>query len=306
MNTRIGILGTAKGPHIQSLVSALQQQGVQPVLLPPTFLTSRVPGYTTAETSAGQLAVDDMAALLVRSLPGGSLEQVIYRMDALHRLENAGVRVINRPGTLEKMVDKFYTLALLADAGVPVPPTVVTERFEQAMAAAREMGAVVVKPLFGSLGTGITLVEDMEVAYRVFRALELGRYVYYLQQFLPHGNEDFRLFVLDGRVVAAMRRRGTGWKTNIACGASAEYVDPDPVLAELAVKTAAILAADYVGVDILISQERPYVIEANGIPGWAGLQSVARVDIAGLVAQYVIKAAELAAGRSSPVSYAVI
>lgn len=289
MIARIGILGTAQGSHIQALVGAFQHHSVQPMLIPPTLLTSSVPGYTTATVLSEQLAINDMDALLVRSLPGGSLEQVIYRMDVLHRLEKYGVRVINRPGTLEKMVDKFYTLALLADAGVPVPPTVVTERFDQAMAAVKEMGAVVVKPLFGSLGTGITLVDDLEIAYRVFRALEMSRYVYYLQKFLPHGNEDYRLFVIDRQVVAAMRRRGTNWKTNISCGATAEYVVPEPVLVELALKTAKVLDADYVGVDILISNDKPYVLEANGIPGWTGLQSVAKVNIADLLVQYVLE-----------------
>ncbi|HML35282.1 ATP-grasp domain-containing protein [Sporomusa sphaeroides] len=291
MNTRIGILGTAQGPHIQSLLKSFHHHSVQPILIPPTFLTSRVPGHTTAVSLSEQLAINDINALLVRSLPGGSLEQVIYRMDVLHRLEKSGVRVINRPGTLEKMVDKFYTLALLADAGIPVPPTVVTERFEQAMAAVSEMGTVVVKPLFGSLGTGITLVDDPEIAYRVFRALELGRYVYYLQQFLPHDNEDYRLFIIEGQVVAAMRRRGTSWKTNISCGATAEYVNPDPVLAQLALNTADVLNADYVGVDILISNDKPYVLEANGIPGWMGLQTVAKVNIADLLVQYVLETA---------------
>ncbi|MDR3560297.1 MAG: RimK family alpha-L-glutamate ligase [Negativicutes bacterium] len=290
---RVGILGTIQGPHVQSLVKAFGDLGTDVAVLPPTRLTSHIPGRTEVSDAKGPAAVEDLDALLVRSLPGGSLEQVIYRVNVLHRLEQAGLRVINRAETLEKTVDKFYTLALLATAGLPVPRTVVTERHDQAMQAVADLGAVVVKPLFGSLGTGMTLVDDREVAYRVFRALEMGRYVFYLQEFLPHDNEDFRIFVLDGQIAGAMRRRGKGWKTNIACGGVAEYFEPDAVLADLALKTAAILNADYVGVDILISQGKPYILEANGIPGWSGLQTVCPVDIAGLLARYVARAARL-------------
>jgi ribosomal protein S6--L-glutamate ligase/tetrahydromethanopterin:alpha-L-glutamate ligase len=124
--------------------------------------------------------------------------------------------------------------------------------------------------------------------------LELVRSVYYLQKFLPHNNEDYRLMVVGGEVVGAMRRRGESWKTNIACGAVAEYVKPDPVLEGLAIKTAEILGADCVGVDILISQGLPYIIEANGIPGWSGLQSVSSVNIARVVAEYAVNQAQLA------------
>ncbi|SHI29933.1 ATP-grasp domain-containing protein [Desulfosporosinus lacus] len=288
---RIGIMGTAKGPHIQALAKALQNTGAEVILVPPQRLTSFIPEPATIITGSDGYRENlrELDALLVRSLPGGSLEQVIYRVDVLHRLEKLGLKVINRAVVLEKTVDKFYTSALLGDAGLPVPRTVVTESFEQAMEGVKKMGRVVVKPLFGSLGTGMVLVEDQEVAYRVFRALELGRYVYYLQEFLPHNNEDYRLFVVGGEVISTMRRRGETWKTNIACGAVAEYVEPDPVLSRLALKTAELLGADYLGVDILISNGQPYIIEANGIPGWTGLQSVTPVKIADVLADYTVR-----------------
>lgn len=287
---KIGIMGTAKGPHIQALATALKNRGAEVIFVSPQRLTSLIPEPSTILTNSNgsRENLDDLGALLVRSLPGGSLEQVIYRLDVLHRLEKLGLKVINRASVLEKSVDKFYTSALLADAGLPVPKTIVTESFDQAMEAVRKMGVVVVKPLFGSLGNGMVLVEDLEVAYRVFRALDLGRYVYYLQEFLPHDNEDYRLFVVGGEVISAMRRRGENWKTNIACGAIAEYVVPDPVLSKLALKTAELLGADYLGVDILISHGQPYIIEANGIPGWTGLQSVTHVNIADVLAEYTV------------------
>ena len=81
-------------------------------------------------------------------------------MDALHRLENLGVRVVNSASSIERTVDKYYTSFLLADAEIPTPRTLVTEDFEAALAACREMKDVVVKPLFGSEGKGIVRVNQ--------------------------------------------------------------------------------------------------------------------------------------------------
>jgi len=288
---RIGILGTAKGPQVQIMSEVLKELGAEVSLIDPKRLTSFLPQSRTlyTENGASSLQLEELDALLVRSLPGGSLEQVIYRVNVLHRLEMLGLKVINSATLIEKTVDKFFTSAILAAAGLPVPRTIVTERFDQAIEAVGELGSVVVKPIFGSLGKGIVLVEDLDIAHRVFRALEMGRYIYYLQEFLPNGNEDLRVFVLGGRVVGAMRRRGANWKTNIACGSRAEAYQPEEEIARLAIRTAEILKADYLGVDILISKDRPYVIEANGIPGWTGLQSVSKTDIAAALAEYILE-----------------
>jgi ribosomal protein S6--L-glutamate ligase/tetrahydromethanopterin:alpha-L-glutamate ligase len=232
----------------------------------------------------------------VRAIPGGSLEQIIFRVDVLHRLENAGVRIVNPPTTIERTVDKYYTSSLLEDAGLPTPRTVVTERFDEALAAFHELGGdVVVKPLFGSEGRGMARVSDPDTAYRVFRALELGRYVYYLQEFIPHAshaphaNEDIRAFVVGDRVVAAMVRRADFWKTNVAQGAEAEPLTLSAGLVEMSLRAARALDADYAGVDILRSEEgQVYVSEVNGIPGWAKLQQVTGVDVAEILVEHVI------------------
>ncbi|WP_347489839.1 ATP-grasp domain-containing protein [Desulfoscipio sp. XC116] len=288
---RIGILGVAKGPQVQIMSEVLKKLGTEVILIDPKRLTSFLPQSCTlyTENDASVLQLEELDALLVRSLPGGSLEQVIYRVNVLHRLEMLGLKVINSASLIEKTVDKFFTSAILAAAGLPVPRTIVTERFDQAIEAVGELGSVVVKPVFGSLGKGIVLVEDLDIAHRVFRALEMGRYIYYLQEFLPNGNEDLRIFVIGGKVVGAMRRRGSGWKTNIACGSRAEVYQPEKEIARMAVQTAKLLKADYLGVDILISNDTPYVIEANGIPGWTGLQSVSETDIAAALAEYTLE-----------------
>jgi RimK family alpha-L-glutamate ligase len=159
------------------------------------------------------------------------------------------------------------------------------------LAAFHELGGdVVVKPLFGSEGRGMVRVSDPDTAYRALRALELGRYVYYLQEFVPHGCEDIRAFVVGQQVVAAMVRQGQTWKTNIAQGARAVPLSPDASLCALAGQAARAVGADYAGVDILAIPGGDYtVIEVNGIPGWQGLQEVTHVDIADRIVEYALR-----------------
>ncbi|MCR4418692.1 MAG: RimK family alpha-L-glutamate ligase [Clostridia bacterium] len=289
---RVGILAGRNSREAGLLEEALRREEATVCRLSPRGFVSRVAagtgGFVCRVEDLSGVALHELDALVVRSLPGGSLEQVVYRLDVLHQLEGDGVLVVNRPAVLEKTVDKFFTTFHLAGHGLPVPATVVVERFDQAMSAFEAMGRAVLKPLFGSRGVGMVLLEDPDIAYRVFRSLELGRYVYYLQQFLGHHKEDLRVFVLGGAVLAAMRRCSASWKSNLACGGWPEPADLDPRLAALAVDTARVLGADYLGVDLAVVEGSPYVIEANGIPGWVGLQSVAEPDIARAIAGHVL------------------
>jgi RimK family alpha-L-glutamate ligase len=152
-----------------------------------------------------ELWLDSCDAVIVRGIPRGSLEQVIFRVDALHALVERGVTCVNGPRVIERTVDKFLASALLARAGMPTPRTIACERPEDALDAFEELGGdVIVKPLFGSMGAGMTRVDDVDIAYRVFHALALERAVYYLQEALPHGGRDLRAFVIGGRVLAAI------------------------------------------------------------------------------------------------------
>ena len=268
----VPILSARTGWHTDELLRALAARGHTGTVLPYESLVARIaPRDSTATLSATAHQLLSAPAVLARIIPNGSLEQIIYRVDALHWLENRGVKVMNSPRAIERCVDKFYTSALLREAGIDTPETVVCERMDDAMAAVREMGDVIVKPLFGSMGHGMVRVSDPETAYRVFRALELARAVFYLQRVVEHGGCDVRAFVVGDRVAAAIERRARdgGWRTNISLGGEARAIDLSPAWSELALTAARAVGADYAGVDLLpASDGTVHVLEVNGIPGW--------------------------------------
>ena len=283
---RVGVLGASGSWHTRGLLGAFAARGHYAFAIPATQLQSEVDGHGDVHVAGPDGTVlDELDLLLVRGLPRGSLEQVIFRMDALHVLAVHGVCCVNSPRALERTVDKSWAGAVLADAGVPTPPTIVCERHDGAMEAFERLGGdVVVKPLFGAMGSGIVRVEDRDVAHRVFRALELERTVYYVQRTLaPADRRDLRVLVVAGEIAGAMERVTDSWRANIARGARPRAVALGEAERDLAVAAAAALEADIAGVDLLVSGGEIVVVEVNGIPGWQALQSTCPDDLTGRV-----------------------
>jgi RimK family alpha-L-glutamate ligase len=281
------ILAAREGWHTRELTRALEARGHTGAIVPYEGLVASIGQRSGLRSRAADL--DRADAVLARIIPSGSLEQIIYRVDALHRLEDRGVRVMNSPRAIERTVDKFWTSALLEQCGLPTPDTIVCETPEEAVAAFRELGDVIVKPLFGSMGLGMVRVSDEEMAFRVFKTIEQIRGVYYLQRAIEHDGRDIRAFVLGGRVLGAIERRSEGWRTNLSRGGTARPVELSEAWAGLAVRAAAAVGAEYAGVDLLPARDGTvYVLEVNGIPGWQGLQEATGVDVAGALVDHLV------------------
>jgi ribosomal protein S6--L-glutamate ligase len=288
---RIAILSAGDGWHVRDLQRAARDLRCEAVAVDFRRVSAAVPAGAGGE--AEPLAGFD--AVIVRTMPPGSLEQVVFRMDVLHRLQARGVRVLNPARALEVCVDKYLATAQLAAAGLPVPPTIACQNADAALEAFQLLGGdVVVKPLFGSEGRGMVRVSDPELAWRTFRTLERTQSVLYLQAFVHHPGWDLRVFVLGGRVLAAMRRRANGdWRTNVAQGGAAETVRPSAEEEALALRAAGAVGAEACGVDLLPGPDgRLYVIEVNAVPGWRALAPVTGIDVAAELVRYLV-------GRSS-------
>jgi ribosomal protein S6--L-glutamate ligase len=247
--------------------------------------------------SAGVAALPDPLAefhgVIVRTMPPGSLEQVVFRMDLLQSVAARGIPILNSPRALEACVDKYLTTARLAEAGLLVPPTIVCQRADSALEAFTALGSdVIVKPLFGSEGRGMVRVSDPELAWRTFRTLERTGGVLYLQQVVRHPGWDLRVFVLGGRVLTAMRRhaRGNDWRTNVAQGGTAEAVHVEPALEALAQRAAAVLEVEAAGVDLMPGPAGEwFVIEVNAVPGWRALAPVTGIDVADALIRHMVE-----------------
>ena len=277
------------GWHVEDLLRAAARLGVSLQAVPFSQVSAVVgAGDGSQRVSAGELDLTAADGVLVRMMPPGSLEQVVFRMDAVHRVAAAGVPVLNPPRAVEAAVDKYLTLALLEAAALPVPPTWAGQGATDGLAAFAALGGdVVVKPLFGSEGRGLIRISDKELAWRTFHALERLGAIIYLQRFIRHQGHDYRVFVLRGEVIGVMRRHATlgEWRTNVSLGGRAEPCVLEAEAERLALAAARAIGAEMAGVDLVPDLDRGQlvVIEVNAVPGWRALARVTGIDIAAAI-----------------------
>ncbi|MEM5436887.1 RimK family alpha-L-glutamate ligase [Paraburkholderia diazotrophica] len=301
---RVAIMTDETGWHTGRLKKAFRARGVEARCV--DLATCRI---DTTWSPYG-LAIPGFArelpdAAFVRGIAGGTFEQVTLRLGVLHALRECGIPVYNDARAIERSVDKSMTSFLLHRAGVPTPAAWATESaaFAQRVLM-RETAAhrqVVLKPLFGSQGKGLRRLGASAARDGTLKPLPPLRgyqQVAYLQRFVgttgarrsagaSRAGFDWRVLVIGGRAVAAMRRvGGRGWIHNVARGARCEPSALDPTLAALAERATAALGLDYAGVDLIPDPSMPddagvpLVLEVNGVAAWRGLQSVTPIDIA--------------------------
>ena len=231
---------------------------------------------------AGEIALSDSDAVLVRTMPAGSLEEVVIRMDVLAALEGAGVRVVNPPKAIEAAVDKFLCSARLAAAGLPTPRTIVCQDAGAAVDAFETLGGdVVLKPLFGGEGRGLVRIDDGDLLVRAARLLSSNGAAIYLQEFIRHAGCDLRVLLLGDQSWAVRRTNRADWRTNAARGATVREHLATPEQLDLARRAATVVGATFAGVDLVEDEAgRTLVLEVNAVPGWKSLAAACRVDVA--------------------------
>ncbi len=323
---RFLMLGGQPGWHFDQLTAAATRRGASLELATYESLTSTVnpaaatvKGNSSPDTvfrgtvfrcSAGD--VNDFDAVLTRTMPPGSLEQITFRLASLHRIAEQ-IPVINPASSLELAIDKFATLAVVHAMGYPVPETVVTQDRSIAIKAFDQMGGdCVVKPLFGGEGFGVMRVQHRELAKTTFATLVHQNAVVYLQRFIPPGGADLRLLRFGAdtpcgdatrRVIAIARSNRHEFRTNTTCGGQSRLLETQTWHLELADRICERLGLTFAAVD-LIEEDSPHhknpsgiadgfrVIEVNGIPGWKHAQSVCQINMADLVVQCLMESTE--------------
>lgn len=298
---RIGVLGSRDSWYTRDLTRAaatlpretelqwlsfadlevsLGQQNVLGVQSNASLLTA---GPTPQSTPARVECLQELDAVLVRTMPIGSLEQVIFRMDCLQALSQAGCKVINPPRSLEVAIDKWLTQHRLHLAGIATPPTIACQTRDAALAAFERLGGdVLIKPLFGGEGRGILRIQDADMAWRACGTLQQLGQVLYVQQFMDHVGYDIRVLFIGSKMFSIKRIACAGaWRTNLSQGSRAEPHELDDHQREVAQRSALAVGGSVLGVDLLpLRDGRLVVLEVNAVPGWKGLAATLQVDIA--------------------------
>ncbi len=239
--------------------------------------------------------------VLFKGEPVEGYDAVIPRIAAVHtfygtavvrQFEMMGVYSANESQAISRAHDKLRQLQLLARAGIGLPHTGFAHDISDSDSLIDAVGGspLVVKLLQGTQGKGVVLAETRKAASSVVSAFnELDANIL-IQEFIKEANgEDIRAFIIDRRVVAAMRRTAPPgeFRSNIHRGGTAERIRLTPEERAMAVRAARQIGLRVAGVDIMRSKHGPVVLEVNSSPGLEGIETATGVDVAGRIIKYL-------------------
>ncbi len=274
--------------HSRQLLDAAAACGTVTVIRPEQLSATVTPAGIRVQ--AREVALDTLDGfILARGF--GDRGNPDFQVPVYQQLQRAGSVLVNRIDALLTAIDKFETSCRFQQAGVPTPAVVVAQDVSAARDVLHAWGRAIAKPLFGSLGLGIELVEDTAKGRALLPVL-LERFgAVYLQEFVPTPGRDIRAFVVGPRVAASIYRIGAPGAVarNVARGGDAVACTLEAPLARLAVAAAAAVGLDYTGVDILEGPDGPLVIEVNGNPQWRGVLEATGLNMAEDIVAWVVE-----------------
>lgn len=276
-------------PEVQILTRELERRGYEVKHFIPGKVKVKI-NISSFEENFSDL---NPRGALVRGFGADATQKIFFRLDLLSAIEEYGIKLVNSREALEIASDKFLTSIYLEHHGVPTPRTITCEDPDDALASFEELGGdVVLKPLYGSKGIGVTRMNDKSFAENVIYSLAELNQVFYLQEFVPHDKRDIRILVLGEEAVAGMYRVSDTWKTNIHAGARMEAITLTEELKDLAVKASKTVKTEIAGVDIIETANGLQVLEVNSIPGFTALQKVTDINLAERIITYFLESVE--------------
>lgn len=237
--------------------------------------------------------LEDFDAVIPRI--GASI--TFYGTAVLRQFEILGTFPLNESVAISRARDKLRSMQLLSRKGIGMPVTGFAHSPDDTQDLLKLVGGapVVIKLLEGTQGIGVVLAETRKAAESVIDAFRGLNAHFLVQEFIKEaGGSDIRCFVVDGKVVAAMKRQGAEgeFRSNLHRGGSAELVRITPTERATAVRAAKIVGLNVAGVDILRSNHGPVVMEVNSSPGLEGIEAATKKDIAGQIIEFLEKNAK--------------
>ena len=215
-----------------------------------------------------------------------------YGTAVVRQFEMMGVFTCVKSRGLTDSRDKLRSLQLLTKSGIGLPKTVFTNYSKNVESVIDSVGGVpvVIKLLEGTQGLGVVLADSKKAATSVLEAFNGLKARVIVQEFIKEsGGADIRAFVVDGKVVGAMKRQGkTGeFRSNLHRGGSSQIIELSDAEEKAAVRSAKALNLGVAGVDMLQSSRGPLVLEVNSSPGIEGIERATHIDIAGEIIDYL-------------------
>ena len=290
---KIGILSRGPQNHsTRSLSEAAFNAGHTAEILDPFGFYLHIGGTGNRITYYGG-QVEDFDVVIPRL----SRTTAQYGEEVVAHFEWIGTPIINRARPIAVARHKFHSLRILAQHGLPVPPSLTVGSSEFLQNAVARMGdyPFVLKPFYGTHGRGVMLVDTPTSLTSAVDALCDFHHDYVIQPFIQEaGGVDIRVLVVGGEAIAMMKRSAPPgeFRANIHKGGTGEVIALPEEYINIAIKAAAALELEIAGVDLLEANQGPVVLEVNPSPGFEELESVTGIDIAAAIIKFATEFAE--------------
>ena len=291
MGITIGLI-TVRGPDYHPnlrLAEAAQKRDYKTLLVHPYRVWPDLSGKKFTFLGLPDREVPDVVVPRQGATIGESCLALIHQFGLM------GIPVVNNLDSIRISKNKFLTLQVLTEAGIPAPDTLFVNSEEGFWEAVKRLGGtlLVAKQVSGRQGTGVILFDSINSAAVSIKDYLDRRSGLLIQRFIPPaGRKDIRVLVIGGEVVGAMelKPREGDFRANFHLSGESYPKDLSRDLARIAVKAVASVGLDIGGVDLLLDETgRAYVIEVNYSPGFKGLEAATGMDIAGKIVDYAVK-----------------
>jgi len=221
-------------------------------------------------------------------------ENVQVRSAILEQLQLMGYPMINSYSSILRAKSKLHTLQALSHYKIPVVKTAVVHDIKLLDQALNYIGTypVVMKTIYGSFGNGVTIVESKRAAkstYGIISEKFASKNGILLQEYIGESmGKDIRIFVVGGKMVAAMERvaHAEDFRSNVGQGGKGKAYTPSKEEIHLAVRATKVIGLDIAGVDIIQTKNGPAIMEVNSNPGFKELEEVSGVNVAEAIIKY--------------------
>ncbi|QBN20285.1 30S ribosomal protein S6--L-glutamate ligase [Flavobacterium nackdongense] len=280
---RIGLL--ASNPELYSnkrIMEAGEMRGHEMHFLNIKECYMKLDAKTPEIHYRGGIILNQFDAIIPRIRPSITF----YGCALTRQFEALNVFCLNSSTAITQSRDKLFSLQLLLQSGIDIPTT----GFANSPLDTNDLIAMVggppliVKLLEGTQGKGVVLAETKKAAESVINAFKSLNANILVQEFIKEASgKDLRLFVVDGKVVAAIQREAMPgeFRANIHLGGTASVIKPTPGEKKIAIRAAKAMDLKVAGVDIIRSTKGPLLLEVNSSPGLEGIEGATNKDIAG-------------------------
>lgn len=235
--------------------------------------------------------ISALDAVMIKKIGARYSPDLLDRLEMLRFLAARGLRIFSPPSNIMRVLDRLSCTVTLRLAGLPLPPTTVTEDVDEAMKTLDTYGEAVFKPLYTSKARGMVVLEEGPHAKARIEAYREENPIMYIQKKIDLQGKDLGIAFLGGRYLTTYARckQNDSWNTSTASGAKYAAFDPPEDTIEIARKAQALFGLDFTCVDVALTDAGPYVFEVSAFGGFRGIQVARDMNPAKDFVRYVLK-----------------